>query len=150
MNVTCCTEIGDPAKKSGNSIPDLVHFILHSHNCCTSTTKPSNSIMFGKPFDDKMMKSPTSSIMTIRSRAMYALEAIDETRNKGERLRVLNRTNSINNLDPLLGSMILISGQPYHFPAIEWCFDKDSGGVDCAAATCGHRDTADHGRLSLL
>lgn len=60
-------------------------------------------------------------------------------RDKGE------KEESVYNLDPLFQSTILISDQPYHFPAIEWCFDDDRDGIDLAAKN--DVDATDHDRL---
>jgi hypothetical protein len=77
-----------------------------------------------------MMQSPASITNDCSSYATIALEKQSHCRrssgiNKSEQIENGETKKSLYNVDKLFHSMILISDQPYHFPAIEWCFDDD-------------------------
>jgi hypothetical protein len=92
-----------------------------------------------------MMRSPSSDANTCISDATHCSDTTICDRIVGNE----KREKSEYNLDMMFHSIILISDQPYHFPAIEWCFDNDSDGInDMEKSDIG--STLDHARLLPL
>lgn len=81
-----------------------------------------------------------------RSRRSSGVE-IDDRRDNGERCSSLKNKNSTCTLHDLFHSIVLISDQPYYFPAIEWCFE-DGDDDTARAAEKGNGVNLDQALLS--
>ena len=106
-----------------------------------------------------MIPLPASTNTTCSAHAGFLFEELTTSRlssgviikgnrDKEDVLNSLNNTNSLCNFDALFTSVILISDQSFHFPAIEWCFDDDDDVDVDLESNIHHGATLDRARQS--